>query len=935
MDSQRLSMLSSLKDEIKPEDYIQPHYKEAYRLAIDSLLKDGRDGYQKFLQTERIGSFLSEDEIQFITTNASQPNNHTDDIDGPEPETVASHSSSGTYWPANSDIDTPDLELGWPEVMHDSLQTKIDILFHPPRLNSPTIKEVIRKQIQDARQLIAIAMDIFTDADIFKETVEASLRGIPVYVLLDEFNLQSFLSMAENQDIQIQKLRNMRVRTVKGQEYLSCSGAKFYGSMEQKFILVDCKTVVYGSYSFMWSYEKINLSMVQLIKGQLVETYDEEFRTLFARSSVPAVLAHPEGVLLERNGRPAVPKYPSQWSQGFERKDQLRHTLNTVYRKACERQVPVGDEDRHYEEVFEHRPMVNYGVSVKNRIQQFQSAESMNYLKRHSYAGERQDNAYVPPKTRYGASNWNVAGDRGYQYAAGRNAYYNAMDDHSQGAQMYRGQVNRQTYHANDKHVISMQQNMPTLERTAKSFLRTYRIESYLNNPDVPFGDSYDYLDQYEAQENKANSYIPPRLRSSLVFKSTIPEQPETNTSSSSMRQVDPSMRPNNGTYYSSMQWNQSPSMENRMIQDEFLVKRRSLILDDARNNIGCGPVRDTHQSVYASLGRAKGGQALQNPELQQDSWHKRHSVADPKSNDNMYGEAYSRRHADGVATRMGGQSAGYSSNFNEDQRSISQYDVKNVRDVKIPPVSNWQEPPSRTVSAAAIDVTSKEMSFQPTSTAMGSPRFKTSTKKIRSFLNMSEKKLGSSSSQKKSPKRGSSSDTLVDEEEENTPDREIKVAPKSSTKNSTTSTSWVKIDKKHLADDVGKSSAPRFSTEELHQNLPTRSTSVRTEGKDTTGGERSEKAGLSSGNWRSNRGGDSRLYSRFEPFCSFEKKQTNSPQSPTSPAATHAPERSKSLISAKNRTPNDHLNQNTHSQHENKLGKFIQRVGNFIHKNK
>lgn len=40
----------------------------------------------------------------------------------------------------------------------------------------------------------------------------------------------------------------MRVRTVKGQDYYSKTGAKFHGKMEQKFILVDCKKVMYGSY---------------------------------------------------------------------------------------------------------------------------------------------------------------------------------------------------------------------------------------------------------------------------------------------------------------------------------------------------------------------------------------------------------------------------------------------------------------------------------------------------------------------------------------------------------------------------------------------------------------------------------------------------------------------------------------------------------------
>lgn len=56
-------------------------------------------------------------------------------------------------------------------------------------------------------QVIAIAMDVFTDVDIFKEVVDASIRGVPVYILLDHFHFRSFLAMTANLDIQIQKLR--------------------------------------------------------------------------------------------------------------------------------------------------------------------------------------------------------------------------------------------------------------------------------------------------------------------------------------------------------------------------------------------------------------------------------------------------------------------------------------------------------------------------------------------------------------------------------------------------------------------------------------------------------------------------------------------------------------------------------------------------------
>lgn len=50
-------------------------------------------------------------------------------------------------------------------------------------------------------------MDIFTDVDIFKEILEASTRGISIYILLDESNFNHFLNMTEKQGCQIQRLR--------------------------------------------------------------------------------------------------------------------------------------------------------------------------------------------------------------------------------------------------------------------------------------------------------------------------------------------------------------------------------------------------------------------------------------------------------------------------------------------------------------------------------------------------------------------------------------------------------------------------------------------------------------------------------------------------------------------------------------------------------
>lgn len=56
-------------------------------------------------------------------------------------------------------------------------------------------------------QVIALAMDVFTDVDIFKEIITATLRGVAVYVLLDHSHFTSFLTMSRRAGINIQDLK--------------------------------------------------------------------------------------------------------------------------------------------------------------------------------------------------------------------------------------------------------------------------------------------------------------------------------------------------------------------------------------------------------------------------------------------------------------------------------------------------------------------------------------------------------------------------------------------------------------------------------------------------------------------------------------------------------------------------------------------------------
>lgn len=179
MDSPEFSMLSSLRDDFNTEEYIQPHYQECYRMAIDRLVSGGRDSYLEFLKEERIGSFLSEEELAFISANVEQlpPQNNAEEISDPE----ENKSSSGTYWPMYSDTDAPNLDLGWPEILLDTLQTNIDLLFHPPRPNNPTIKEVVRKNIQEAKQVMK------TGCGRAKHAEEDRVPPLWICTLADEF----------------------------------------------------------------------------------------------------------------------------------------------------------------------------------------------------------------------------------------------------------------------------------------------------------------------------------------------------------------------------------------------------------------------------------------------------------------------------------------------------------------------------------------------------------------------------------------------------------------------------------------------------------------------------------------------------------------------------------------------------------------------------
>ncbi|XP_062853250.1 protein FAM83C [Trichomycterus rosablanca] len=280
--------LEEVKNPWRPTAALVLSHNETARLAMDALLESGEKGYHRVLTDERELNFLSELEIQYVcehgAKNESPENGFNSVGDCGEGDTV-SELTSGTYFPMMSDEEPPMLELGWPDVPNRFGASETQIFFQ--RDKTQNVKDLIRSLISKAKKVIALVMDVFTDVDLFCDLLEASnKRKVPVYILLDEKNLHYFVDMCNALDIQHSNLNNMRIRSVCGETYCTKSGKKFTGQVQEKFMIIDCEEVVAGSYSFTWLSAHVHSNMVLHFSGRITESFDREFRCLYADSLI-------------------------------------------------------------------------------------------------------------------------------------------------------------------------------------------------------------------------------------------------------------------------------------------------------------------------------------------------------------------------------------------------------------------------------------------------------------------------------------------------------------------------------------------------------------------------------------------------------------------------------------------------------------------------
>ncbi|XP_056274225.1 protein FAM83H isoform X2 [Pseudoliparis swirei] len=261
-------------------------------------------------------------------------------------------------------------------------------------------------------QVIAVVMDTFTDVDIFSDLLDAAARHIAVYILLDEQEAHNFVSMVENCKVNLDMHPMVRVRTVAGVTYYSRTGKSFKGQVKDRFLLADCKAVLSGNYSFMWSFEKIHRCIAHLFLGELVATFDEEFRILFAQSE-PLVIDPSKAALALSDSSSTSSYLGNQFS--LKRTQSLLNPMSFRRQPEVSPAFPYGDSDRNLALPFrrndpfrqtvepvtstligkysqqQFRPQQSYldqGRSIVSRQMDLNSSAS----KRHSYAEGTQEN---------------------------------------------------------------------------------------------------------------------------------------------------------------------------------------------------------------------------------------------------------------------------------------------------------------------------------------------------------------------------------------------------------------------------------------------------------------------------------------------------------------------------------------------------------------
>ncbi|KAA0707494.1 Protein FAM83E [Triplophysa tibetana] len=256
-------------------------HSEVERYCLESLVSSGPEAFYSQLNTEQIVPFLTPGEVNEIsrwTENYQEGDVALEDGDGEEQVGSEVDDLSGHYFPEQSDTSAPCLELGWPERNSWMDMGRVNVYTNPTTEGRPSIREVLRRLLQGAKKLIAVVTERLSDCAVIVDLQYAASRGVPVYIILNR------RSVEENCFQQQLQHANIRVRVLGGKRFLSRDTKMVVGEMKDNFVLVDLETVMLGSYSLTWTDAHLHRQIVTVMSGPVVESFDQEFRILYAAS---------------------------------------------------------------------------------------------------------------------------------------------------------------------------------------------------------------------------------------------------------------------------------------------------------------------------------------------------------------------------------------------------------------------------------------------------------------------------------------------------------------------------------------------------------------------------------------------------------------------------------------------------------------------------
>ncbi|XP_034075232.1 uncharacterized protein fam83e isoform X2 [Gymnodraco acuticeps] len=205
---------------------------EKERQAVERLLNAGPEAFYSSIDTERSGCFLSSEEVSQISSWAQDYRLHPLQVQRQENGEDGSSEMEdfcSTYFPSFTDTPPPGLDLGWPEKSPWGAKDSVRVHTSPPAEGDPSVRQIIRWHLQNAGE-------------------------------------------------------NMQVRVLGGKTFCSRTGRMVVGEMKDNFLLFDLQTVIHGSYSLTWTDAHLHRQLITVLNGPVVESFDREFRTLFAAS---------------------------------------------------------------------------------------------------------------------------------------------------------------------------------------------------------------------------------------------------------------------------------------------------------------------------------------------------------------------------------------------------------------------------------------------------------------------------------------------------------------------------------------------------------------------------------------------------------------------------------------------------------------------------